>query len=57
MQLCTHGVSLMPLIQDPTTPIKPAAYSQYPRGYQRPGEENEETFHQLNLWNGDQPFA
>ena len=42
VQLCTHGVSLMPLIQDPNTPIKPAAYSQYPRGYQRPGEENEE---------------
>ena len=40
VQLCTHGVSLMPLIQDPTTPIKPAAYSQYPRGYVRPGTES-----------------
>eukprot|EP00943_MAST-04B_sp_MAST-4B-sp1_P002171 g2171.t1 len=39
VQLCTHGVSLMPLINDPNTPIKKAAYSQYPRGYVRPGEE------------------
>lgn len=35
IQLCTHGTSLIPLINDPTTPVKQAAYSQYPRGYQQ----------------------
>jgi len=33
VQLCTHGVSLVPLITDPLTPIRKAAYSQYPRGW------------------------
>jgi iduronate 2-sulfatase len=37
--LCTHGVSLLPLISHPDTPVKPAAYSQYPRGYVKPGDE------------------
>ena len=39
--LCTHGVNLLPLVTDPTTPVKPAAYSQYPRGYVKPGEESQ----------------
>lgn len=33
VQLCTHGVSLVPLITDPFTPVRKAAYSQYPRGW------------------------
>jgi iduronate 2-sulfatase len=41
VKLCTHGVSLLPLITDPTTPVKPAAYSQYPRGYVTPGKESQ----------------
>ena len=36
--LRTAGVSLMPLVKDPKTPLRPAAYSQYPRGYVKPGE-------------------
>ena len=31
VQLCTHGVSMVPLIADPHTPVRKAAYSQYPR--------------------------
>ena len=46
VQLCTHGVSMLPLITAPTHALKPAAYSQYPRGYQKPaavnGEEEKE---------------
>jgi hypothetical protein len=38
--LCTQGTSLLPLIDDPDTPVRMAAYSQYPRGYVRPGEEH-----------------
>ena len=34
--LCTHGVSLLPLIDSPGKLLKPAAYSQYPRGYVQP---------------------
>jgi iduronate 2-sulfatase len=34
--LCTHGVSLLPLISSPDKPVKAAAYSQYPRGYVPP---------------------
>ena len=30
------GVSLIPLITDNTTALRKAAYSQYPRGYQKP---------------------
>lgn len=30
--LCREGLSLMPLIQDPDTPLRKAAFSQYPRG-------------------------
>ena len=37
VQLCTHGTSLLPLIDAPHTAVKRAAYSQYPRGYQKPG--------------------
>ena len=40
VQLCTHGVSLLPLINNPKQSLKPAAYSQYPRGYVKPGDEN-----------------
>ena len=36
IKLCTHGVSLLPLITDPSTPVKKAAFSQYPRSYQVP---------------------
>ena len=32
--LCTEGSSLVPLMKDPKTAIKQAAFSQYPRGYQ-----------------------
>ena len=38
--LCTQGTSLLPLIDDPNTPLRKAAYSQYPRGYVKPGEEH-----------------
>ncbi|KAL4239664.1 hypothetical protein ACF0H5_000470 [Mactra antiquata] len=31
VQLCREGTSLMPLIENPKTPIKTAAFSQYPR--------------------------
>ena len=31
ISLCTHGTSLLSLINDPTTAVKKAAYSQYPR--------------------------
>uniref|UniRef100_A0A7S3C5C5 Sulfatase N-terminal domain-containing protein n=1 Tax=Haptolina ericina TaxID=156174 RepID=A0A7S3C5C5_9EUKA len=40
VKLCTHGTSLLPLISDPTTEVKLAAYSQYPRGYVKPGEKD-----------------
>jgi iduronate 2-sulfatase len=33
--LCTEGSSLVPLMRTPQTPVKTAAFSQYPRGYQR----------------------
>ena len=39
--LCTHGVSLLPLIAEPTAAVKPAAYSQYPRSYIKPMVEGE----------------
>ena len=32
--LCTEGSSLVPLMKTPGTPVKIAAFSQYPRGYQ-----------------------
>ena len=51
IQLCTHGTSLMPLIDEPNTPIKRAAYSQYPRGYVKPGHEDRwlaEAHHDMN---------
>lgn len=35
--LCTEGVSLAPLISRPTTPLRAAAFSQYPRGWQKLG--------------------
>jgi arylsulfatase A-like enzyme len=34
--LCTEGSSLVPLMKDPSKPIKSASFSQYPRGYQKP---------------------
>lgn len=33
--LCTEGSSLVPLMRNPKLPVKTAAFSQYPRGYQR----------------------
>jgi len=39
VRLCTHGTSLLPLVSDPTAAVKPAAYSQYPRGYVKPGHK------------------
>ena len=33
--LCTEGSSLVPLMKTPSKPVKVAAFSQYPRGYQR----------------------
>merc|ERR1712139_111355 len=36
--LCTEGSSLVPLMKDPSSPVKSASFSQYPRGYQKPGE-------------------
>lgn len=40
--LCTEGTSLVPLMSDPKKAVKPAAYSQYPRGYQKDNGELEE---------------
>ena len=34
-KLCTEGVSLLPLMINPNTPVKPAAFSQYPRGWKQ----------------------
>jgi len=44
--LCTEGSSLVPLMRDPSTPVKTASFSQYPRGYQKPGSKFSE-FHDL----------
>merc|ERR1719469_1638998 len=38
---CTEGTSLMPLVTAPNKAIKNAAFSQYPRGYVKPGTEND----------------
>merc|ERR1712070_20465 len=35
--LCTEGTSLLPLMRDSSKPVKRASFSQYPRGYQKPG--------------------
>lgn len=45
--LCTEGSSLVPLMRDPSSPVKTASFSQYPRGYQKqlyqsPEDEEEE---------------
>merc|ERR1712007_269637 len=42
VSLCTEGSSLVPLMKDPSNPIKSASFSQYPRGYQKPSGEEEE---------------
>lgn len=36
--LCTEGTSLVPMMKDPSKPVKLASFSQYPRGYQKPSE-------------------
>jgi iduronate 2-sulfatase len=38
--LCTEGSSLVPLMKDPSTPVKLASFSQYPRGYVHPALES-----------------
>merc|ERR1712178_188167 len=40
--LCTEGSSLVPLMKDPSKPVKTASFSQYPRGYVRPGATDSE---------------
>jgi len=57
VQLCTHGTSLVPLIQNPNNPVKPAAYSQYPRGYQKPGTEHMFMEELASLQGGAKPSA
>jgi hypothetical protein len=47
--MCTHGTSLLPLITAPTTPIRKAAYSQYPRGYQSPTAHTSALFESADL--------
>jgi hypothetical protein len=38
--LCAEGSSLVPLMKDPSKPIKTASFSQYPRGYQHPHRQH-----------------
>merc|ERR1712127_47133 len=38
--LCAEGSSLMPLMRDPSSPVKTASFSQYPRGYQKQSGES-----------------
>ena len=40
--LCTEGSSLVPMMKDPSTPVKLASFSQYPRGYVPPSSSEEE---------------
>merc|ERR1712224_1108493 len=35
VDLCTEGSSLVPLMRDPSSPVKTASFSQYPRSYQK----------------------
>jgi len=42
VKTCVEGVSLVPLIKNPTAPVKEAALSVYNRGWGGPAEEEEE---------------
>lgn len=50
---CTEGSSLIPLVKEPKKAIKRAAFSQYPRGYVKPGRENDPNV--LDLFIGSTP--
>jgi len=40
--LCAEGSSLVPLMRNPSSPVKTASFSQYPRGYQKDQFSEEE---------------
>lgn len=53
--LCTEGSSLVPLMQNPSKPIKIASFSQYPRGYVQPGNDFAEEVFDLESGAGMSP--
>lgn len=52
---CTEGTSLLPLVTEPKKAIKRASFSQYPRGYVKPGTENDADFLDLFVHSGSTP--